>query len=152
MIKQDNKVPNAKLTTVWIIWTPPVYWKSVLVSQREYLLRFCHGREEFVEEEELEEEDVETTKACNWLCSVRLTGEDKLPRNSGDRNFTARLFSNKWASCEGSGGGSGISLRETQLESIFFLFPFCFYICTEDAQRLSEHRRCDTRLQSRLKK
>lgn len=33
MVKQENKVPNAKLTTVWILWTPPVY----------LLLKICLG-------------------------------------------------------------------------------------------------------------
>lgn len=149
--------------TVWIIETSPVYWKSILVSQREYLLHFCHGREEFVEEEKLEEDDVEPTKNCNWLCSVHLTEEDKLRRNGRDRIFTARFCSNKWARTR----RSGLLWRQRQqrqwhlfkrnsASKHFFSFSvfssFFFYICTEDAQSLSEHCRCDTQLQSRLKK
>lgn len=103
------------------------------MSRWEYLLRFSHGREEFVEEEELKEEDVETTNACNWLCSVRLTGEDKLPRNSGDRNFTARLFSNKWARTRRSGLLWRQRRRQRRLfkrnsaSKHFFSFPFLFF-------------------------
>lgn len=102
MIKPENEVPSRKNSQQSELLGLLLFTENPFWCPRGNI---CCTSVEEEEEEELEEEDddVATTKACNWLCSVRLTEEDKLPRNSADRNFTARLFSNKWARTRRSG-------------------------------------------------